>query len=65
MKMSTVREMSDLELKNFLGDLEKERYNLKILAKTGELEKNSRIKGVKKEIAQVKTEETRRAQTGK
>lgn len=65
MEMSKIKEMSDLELKNFLGELEKERYNLRIQAKTGQLEKSARIKAVKCDIARAKTEETRRAQAGK
>ena len=60
-EMAQIKEMSDAELKSTLADLEKEKYNLKMQAKTGQLEKSARIGQVKKEIARVKTEESRRS----
>lgn len=60
MKMSAIKEMSDAELKSSLTELTKEKFNLKVQGKTGQLEKSSRVKAVKKDIARVKTEQTRR-----
>jgi len=64
-KMAQVKEMSDPELKSAVSELAKEKYNLKMQAKTGQLEKSARIGQVKKEIAMIKTEETRRKTAGK
>ncbi|HBM16284.1 MAG TPA: 50S ribosomal protein L29 [Lentisphaeria bacterium] len=60
-KMAQIREMSDAELKSAISDLEKEKYNLKMQAKTGQLEKSARIGQAKKEIAMIKTEQSSRA----
>ena len=60
-EMAQIREMSDAELKSAVSDLEKEKYNLKMQAKTGQLEKSARIGQVKKEIAMIKTEQSKRA----
>ena len=60
-EMAQIKEMSDAELKSTLADLDKEKYNLKMQAKTGQLEKSARIGQAKKEIARIKTEMTRRA----
>lgn len=59
-KMAQIKELSDPELKSAINELEKERYNLKMQAKTGQLEKSARIGQAKKEIAMIKTEETKR-----
>lgn len=60
MKMSAIKEMSDAELMNSLNELTKEGFNLKVQKKTGQLEKSARVKAVKKDIARIKTEQTRR-----
>ena len=65
MKMSAIKEMSDAELKNSLSELAKEGFNLKVQKKTGQLEKSARVKAVKKDIARVKTEQTKRCKAGK
>jgi len=62
-KMAQIKELSDPELKSVTSELEKERFNLKMQAKTGQLEKSARIGAVKKEIAMIKTEETRRGKS--
>lgn len=64
-KMAQIKEMSDAELKSSVSELSKERFNLKMQAKTGQLEKSARIGQAKKEIAMIKTEETRRKSAGK
>jgi large subunit ribosomal protein L29 len=65
MKMSVINEMSDAELKNSLNELTKEGFNLKVQGKTGQLEKSARVKAVKKDIARIKTEQTKRCKAGK
>ncbi|HJO95896.1 MAG TPA: 50S ribosomal protein L29 [Victivallales bacterium] len=64
MKMSEIREMTDPELKNSIDELSKEKFNLKIQAKTGQLQNGARIKQVKNDIARIKTEQTRRNSAG-
>ncbi len=61
MKMSAIKEMSDAELKNTLNELTKESFNLKVQGKTGQLENSARVKAVKKDVARIKTEQTKRA----
>lgn len=65
MKMSAIKEMSDAELKSSLSELTKEIFKLKVQGKTGQLEKSSRVKDAKKDIARIKTEQTRRCKAGK
>ncbi|MBP1849762.1 large subunit ribosomal protein L29 [Rhizobium halophytocola] len=47
--------MSADQLKEKLGDLKKEQFNLRFQKATGQLEKSSRIDEVRKDIARVKT----------
>ena len=63
MKMTEIREMSDAELKNSMTELSKEKFNLKIQAKTGQLQNSARIKQVKTDIARINTELTKRSNT--
>ncbi|MFC5446304.1 50S ribosomal protein L29 [Rhizobium halophytocola] len=55
MKAADVRAMSADQLKEKLGDLKKEQFNLRFQKATGQLEKSSRIDEVRKDIARVKT----------
>lgn len=59
-KMAEIREMTDAELVNTLSELSKEKFNLKVQAKTGQLQNSARIKQVKLEVSRVKTEQTAR-----
>jgi len=65
MKKIKYNEMTDAELKSSLNDLTKEQYNLKVQAKTGQLQNSARIKTVKKDIARIKTEMTKRNSAAK
>ncbi len=62
-KMAEIREMTDAELVNTLSELNKERFNLRIQAKTGQLQNSARIKQVKLEVARVRTEQTMRSKS--
>ena len=62
-KMAEIREMTDAELVNTLSDLSKEKFNLKVQAKTGQLQNSARIKQVKLEVARIKTEQTARSKS--
>ena len=61
MKTSKIREMSDAEIVSMLADLRREKLTLAIPATTGQLEKSARVRQVRREIAQLLTETTRRA----
>jgi large subunit ribosomal protein L29 len=63
MKMSEIKEMSVAELKSSLEELSKEKFNLKVQAKTGQLQNSARIKQVKTDIARISTELTARSNT--
>ena len=58
--MVKIREMTDAELVNSLSDLNKEKFNLKVQAKTGQLKNSARIRQVALEIARIKTEQIMR-----
>lgn len=54
-KFSELKELSTDELKNRLRDLKQEGLNLRLQAATGQLENTSRIKAVRREVAQLNT----------
>lgn len=53
--IKTVRDMDEARLKEELGKLKKEQFNLRFQKATGQLEKTSRINEVRKDIARIKT----------
>jgi large subunit ribosomal protein L29 len=55
MKAADIRAMSADQLKDELGNLKKEQFNLRFQKATGQLEKSSRVNEVRKDIARVKT----------
>ena len=57
MKMKEIREMTDAELNSKINELMKEKLNLKIQSKTGQLEKTSAAKTVRRDVARIKTEQ--------
>jgi len=68
MKPSEVRALSIDELRQKEMDLRKELFNLKFQLSKGELQSNSRVRAVRKDIAKVLTvitEKEPRAETGK
>lgn len=50
-----LRELSDEELKNKIEESKEELFNLRFTAATGNLEKPSRIKELRKLVARMKT----------
>lgn len=56
-----LRTKSDDQLSTQLGELKKEQFNLRFQAATGQLEKASRVREVRRNIAQIKTLQTERA----
>ncbi len=53
--IDTVRDMDDARLKDELAKLKKEQFNLRFQQATGQLEKSSRIRQVRRDIARVQT----------
>lgn len=64
MKAADVRAKSNDQLKDELGSLKKEQFNLRFQAATGQLENTGRSKEVRRDIARVKTILREKAQTG-
>ena len=52
---------SDDQLSESLGNLKREQFNLRFQAATNQLEKPSRVREVRKDIARIKTQQTQRA----
>jgi len=55
MKAEEVRGLTADQLKDKLADLKKEQFNLRFQQATGQLEKSSRIREVRRAIARVQT----------
>jgi|TARA_R110002126_G_scaffold122963_5_gene264812 large subunit ribosomal protein L29 len=55
MKANDVHAMSADQLGDELAKLKKEQFNLRFQAATGQLEKTSRVKQVRRDIARIKT----------
>ena len=61
MKAKEIRDLATAELNTELQSLKKELFNLRLQARTGQLENTSRIKIVKRIIARILTELNARA----
>lgn len=61
MNNKEIRELTDAELVTKIADLQREKLNLKIQSRTGQLEKTARVREVRREIARIYTEQTARA----
>ena len=59
-KASDLRAKSDDQLGEELGNLKREAFNLRFQAATSQLEKPSRVKEVRKDIARIKTLQAQR-----
>ena len=60
-KASDLRAQTDDQLSEQLGQLKREQFNLRFQAATSQLEKASRVKEVRKDIARIKTLQNERA----
>ena len=56
---------SDDQLGEALGNLKREQFNLRFQAATNQLEKPSRVREVRKDIARIKTLQAQRAAAAK
>jgi len=59
-KTEDMTKKTDDQLAEQLGELKREAFNLRFQAATGQLEKASRVKDVRRSIARIKTEQTAR-----
>ena len=59
-KATDFRAKSDDQLSEELGNLKREAFNLRFQAATSQLEKPSRVKEVRKDIARIKTLQSER-----
>ena len=55
MKAEEVRQKTDDELSDQLGDLQKEAFNLRFQKASGQLENTTRVREVRRDIARIKT----------
>jgi large subunit ribosomal protein L29 len=65
MKASDVKAMSADQLADELAKLKKEQFNLRFQKATGQLEKTSRVREVRRDIARIKTIAAQSAAKGK
>ena len=61
MNNKEIREFSGAELAAKVTELQREKLNLKIQSRTGQLEKTARVRQVRRDIARCLTEQTARA----
>ena len=62
-KFNDISKSTDDQLTEQLGQLKREQFNLRFQAATNQLEKPSRIREVRRTIAQIKTLQSERART--
>ena len=55
MKTADVRGMSPDQMNDELAKLKKEQFNLRFQKATGQMEKTSRVKQIRRDIARIKT----------
>jgi len=60
-KTADLKAMTDDQLSIELGSLKREQFNLRFQAATNQLEKPSRVREVRRTIAQIKTLQTQRS----
>jgi large subunit ribosomal protein L29 len=62
-KIDDLKSRSDDQLSEQLGELKREAFNLRFQAATNQLEKPSRVREVRRTIAQIKTLQTERSRS--
>ena len=60
-----LRQQSDDQLSERLGDLKREAFNLRFQSATGQLERPARVREVRRTIARIKTLQTQRSAEAK
>ena len=62
-KIADLKTKTDDQLSGDLGELKREQFNLRFQAATNQLEKPSRVRQVRRTIAQIKTLQTERSRS--
>ena len=62
-RIDDMKAKSDDQLSESLGELKREQFNLRFQAATNQLEKPSRVKEVRKDIARIKTLQNERSRS--
>jgi large subunit ribosomal protein L29 len=62
-KIADLNARTDDQLQEQLGELKREQFNLRFQAATNQLEKPSRVREVRRTIAQIKTLQNQRGQS--
>ncbi len=62
-RIDDMKTKSDDQLSESLGELKREQFNLRFQAATNQLEKPSRVRQVRRTIAQIKTLQTERSRS--
>ncbi len=60
-KTKDLRPQTDDQIATALGELKREQFNLRFQAATGQMEKPSRVREVRRTIARIKTLQNQRA----
>jgi len=60
-RMTKFKEMTEPEMVQSLEELRREKFNLRIQSKTGQLNNRARVSQIRRDIARILTEQTRRA----
>ncbi|MFH0907766.1 MAG: 50S ribosomal protein L29 [bacterium] len=65
MKAVEIRELTEAELRQRLQDTQKELFNLRVQQSYGQLEKSSRIRELRRDVARINTVITQRRRESK
>ena len=65
MKARQLRDLTNEELEEKMGETRKELFNLRLQSATGALENSARLRSAKREIARILTVKTERERLGK
>jgi large subunit ribosomal protein L29 len=65
LKARDLRDMTNEELEEKMGETRKELFNLRFQSATGALENSARLRSAKREIARILTVKTERERLGK
>ena len=65
MRARELRDLTDEELEEKMGETRKELFNLRFQSATGALETSARLRSAKREIARILTVKTERERLGK
>ncbi len=65
MKARELRDLTNEELEEKMGETRKELFNLRFQSATGALENSARLRSAKREIARILTVKTERERLGK